>query len=1083
MNVIKDDPEEIPQGIMPSDFMRKLRPEYYSDTQERNTIILTADQLEYHLGTITARNQTHDFELFCRKLCERAICPNLRAQTGPEGGGDSKVDTESLPVSEEVQERFYEGLAKTGSEKWAFAISAEKKWTVKARSDVAKIVETERNYERIFFITSRHARAKDRARIEDELTKAYGIPVTIHDRTWIVDEVIEKERLDLAFNFLNVGQPVSDGTRLGPNDYSRTQQLEDIEKDIQNPAAFDGMEMQLASEALVAAKLSRNLERPRIETDGRFMRAVDLAEKYGTYRQKLEANYEQVWTAFWWFNDIDFLLSHYDAFEERVIESDNAVDLEWLGNLHQLLVNSVTHNHISIEDAKLWERAQRLERRLQALADDPERPNNRLEARSAILRVQLNRVMLRGQRDALPQIWDEYAEIVQAARGLGEFSFQTLIDFIEVAGRVAGNNPAYNNLVEKCAELVAERTSESEAALMYLSRAKKLDFDDNFDMIRWLGKAVVGLSKQEYSEELVEAAHLLSLAYRSAGLLWASRASCAMAMTTMFIEGDRTNEIPVKVVPAMKMWAWISLELWHLPDFLHNIQLLNGFLAGLPLDDASKERVSHDLQELDIAIGSLLLNLDESQLVHMVKLPDLLEGLNLHMARLALLYALGHLDVLRADGSIPPEESDEGILELMAQMKGQLVSQSVEVPPVLNAEGPQSLQTTILGMQVVVEIEGAELISVAEAILGVLEAFFATVIERRIAPHTEQYRIVLTADDDLDEPEVTSEPFDMTTIVKWPRNLPVSSFDRVGEVRTGLVVIAAHVLATGCATPDSDGLIEGLFDDEAVLHRIAMITAFPNSYNRLFHKPYSQLSDWDEHNPQSYELMKSRPIIADGELKTSGDVGDKDKGPDLTLPKNHKMFDVRSVIDQQTWDKAVWRGCGFLQTDPNLPPIMMLLFQDQAAGHKIFERWRQRFGEKDEAEEIAISFIRQLPEQNPHHYIAQITSRVPVDADKMNAKVLTSPIRSLEVTPSNSENLNRFLAAYQKFGVYAIAPGIMPTIPNRPPEVGFDLAIEKRELEVKNAVEVNANDAAAISLQIRGYLEDGVDDNNNEDGG
>lgn len=36
----EDDPEAIPQGMMPSDFMRKLRPEYYSDTQARNTIMM-----------------------------------------------------------------------------------------------------------------------------------------------------------------------------------------------------------------------------------------------------------------------------------------------------------------------------------------------------------------------------------------------------------------------------------------------------------------------------------------------------------------------------------------------------------------------------------------------------------------------------------------------------------------------------------------------------------------------------------------------------------------------------------------------------------------------------------------------------------------------------------------------------------------------------------------------------------------------------------------------------------------------------------------------------------------------------------
>ena len=64
--------------------------------------MLDATILEYHLDSITQHNQTHDFEIFCRKLCERTICPNLRAHTGPDGGGDSKADTETYPVSKEI---------------------------------------------------------------------------------------------------------------------------------------------------------------------------------------------------------------------------------------------------------------------------------------------------------------------------------------------------------------------------------------------------------------------------------------------------------------------------------------------------------------------------------------------------------------------------------------------------------------------------------------------------------------------------------------------------------------------------------------------------------------------------------------------------------------------------------------------------------------------------------------------------------------------------------------------------------------------------------------------------------------------
>src|SRR5439155_8881053 len=126
----------------------------------------------------------------------------------------------------------------------------------------------------------------------------------ILDRTWIVEQVINVDRKDLAFNYLDVGEEVADTSTLGPSDYSRAQQLDDIERALQTPQAFAGMEMQRVTEALLAAKLSRNLERPRTETDGRFARAIRLADADGTYRQRLETRYESIWTGYWWFDDI-----------------------------------------------------------------------------------------------------------------------------------------------------------------------------------------------------------------------------------------------------------------------------------------------------------------------------------------------------------------------------------------------------------------------------------------------------------------------------------------------------------------------------------------------------------------------------------------------------------------------------------------------------------------------------------------------------------------------------------------------------------------------------------------------------------
>ena len=103
-------------GVSPSEFMRNLRPELYSDSTERPRYELDRGTLEYHLETITSRNQTHAFETFCRKLCERTVCPNLRPATGPEGGGDSKADSETFPVSDLVADTWFTGKGREAAE-------------------------------------------------------------------------------------------------------------------------------------------------------------------------------------------------------------------------------------------------------------------------------------------------------------------------------------------------------------------------------------------------------------------------------------------------------------------------------------------------------------------------------------------------------------------------------------------------------------------------------------------------------------------------------------------------------------------------------------------------------------------------------------------------------------------------------------------------------------------------------------------------------------------------------------------------------------------------------------------------------
>ena len=1050
--------------LSPSEFMRQLRPELYSDTEDREAYQLDAPTLENHLGSITSRNQTNDFEVFCRRLCERTICPNLRTHTGPDGGGDSKVDTETYPVSEETSSSFYIGTPATAHERWAFAFSAQKNWTDKVKRDVKNIIKTGRDYKNIVFVTSQFARDKKRSEVEDALSEKYGISVTIHDRSWIVKEVMENDRKDIAFNYLKVGEEKIGKFRLGPKDYSRAQQLADIEKAIEDPEVFAGMEIQKVAEALVAAKLSRNMERPRFETDGRFERAVRLAEASGTYRQELEAKYERIWTAFWRFDDFQFLKASYSDFEALALCSIYAIDLGLLSNILQLLVNSVVSKNLSEEECELPQRTARLKSVLEKIVTDKNSPNNALEARTLLLIIRMNGILLTKNFDRLPELWKEASEILEKSKGLGEFRVEELVKLIDAFGEVAKNDSEYNELIEKIAKFIAERKSEVEGALVLLKRAQKLisdnNFDNNLDIIRFLGKSVIGLSKKEYTEPLAVALKLLTLAYQSAGLLWASRASCLFLGSILVIEGEESSQLPINFVPTMEMWASISLELRYIPDFLFAFHQLSHALVSLPLSDDTKENVVKNIQKFDLIFSCLILNLEDAELQKLESLPDVLDALGLYMSRASLLFMLGYAEMLQAEKFL----SDDGGNKSFSHIANQPVAQSLKGTPILNAETSEVFSTKIIGMVIEVSTTGSlNSVLVAETILGSLEAFFATAIEYKVSPHTEKFHLnimegnVTTPSLDIDEPN-------MSGTVYWPTDLCPVGLQEQEKIQEFWYELCERILAACYFVRDEENFLESLFADEVVQHRLMMIATAANSHHRIAGGYVSRLSEWQDGQENTYEMRADRPSITTTSSTKRDNKEDIDvyQANEMPLPpKDHRDYNVHSVIDIHTWDKAKWRGVAYID-NPTYPPSMAFIFEDEASGRKIFERWMERFGSRDENEEIYVSIVRDLPGQSRHHYLVVI-------ARKLSEKYLSQPNRFIiEISrpkimePINSANLDRFLSSYQRTGVFYLIPAFGDG--TEISTFATDLLLVKKEITIKSARDVGKNDIEYVHL-------------------
>jgi hypothetical protein len=1044
--------------------MRKLRPERYSDTRVRSAYQLERDVFEYRLETITSRNETSEFELFCRKLCERTICPNLRPQTGPEGGGDSKVDSETLPLADEIATLTYIGETNAGRERWAFAFSAKKQWIGKIRSDVAGIFETDRRYQRIICVTAQFARAKARAALEDELTAKYGIPVTIYDRSWIVKEVIEGERKDLAYNYLGVGRLVEDGRRLGPKDYSRSQQLEDIEKELSDPATFAGLKMQRAAEALVGAKLSRELERPRHETEGRLIRAIRLAEDGGTFHQKLEAHYESLCTFVWWFDEIEPVNAGYAAFEAMALSSEHATSLEFLVTLLQHLVNAVLLRVLSAEECDLANRAQRLSKRLAELIEDKERPNNNLQART----LRLNEAMIARDHGAISNVWPKFSSILKQAEGLGEFDALRLIKMIEVLGGVARDDPQYTALAEQMAAFVGKRTGEAAGAMVLLRRAKQLDFDRHFDMIRLLGRAARQLTKKEYADELIEALQLLCHAYRSAGLLWAARAGCVFALATILIESDEESQIRIEMLPTVKVWAWIALEMRHLPDFLEAVQLFNGMSRSLPLTEETQATVKEDIRELDGAFGSYVLNLTEDELTAVQRLPDVLAGLDLWLSHSALLYVLGYEDRLRADGVIPPEETPDHLHGFFTDLASQPVSADRYGPLITNPIGHQSYSSTVLGVSVEVNFDGsANGILMAEGVLGTMEAYFATAAEMAIHPHTERMQIEVIEDTTTSKPKVAFDQRVMRLSLTWPGWAP-AAFEHNEAAQRAFFELSAVAMVAACVVQDPEVILKKLAEDDAVLERIAIILAAGNSYHRFSGRYFSRLADKEALSTAGYPTCETRPKIKRRKLDNSRKESPRDfpesaEGVWTKLIHNHRDVAVQSVIDVHLWDKAGWHATAFLSYGPSQPPGLALVFEDKQAAADIFKRWRARFGATDKGDEIYVSIVRGISSEYPNDYAVVVTSRPPVKEDSSLDKLLTIIARTNDMHPDSSANLEVFLASYEAIGSYVLMPGQM--VPGGKLKFGFGLGLRKCALTVKQASEVGPHDIEQLAIR------------------
>lgn len=1049
------------------EFLRARHPEQFSDSVVEDVVVLDPKVLEYHLSTLTNRSQELDFQRFARRLAERTICPNLLPQTGPTGGGDSKVDTETYPVADSIALFWFEGIGReAASERWAFGISAKADWKAKVRSDVAKIAGTDRDYRKVFFISSQFIADKARAAMEDELRVKHGLDVRILDRSWIVEKVFDARAQELVLEELKVGSRRASLPRQGPLDQTRQIELEATEERIKEELAKDAGPFRpgLVDSALNAALLSRGLERPRVETDGRFDRADELARRFGTKHQQILCVYNRAWTAHWWHEDSAELLRLYPTIEGLVHGTSNFYQLEMLANLW-MICHGLVAEGFSLDELSLPPKTDLLQRELERLSAGQELTSTGLQAKVQLLQVSL--FLSAANRQSSESLFEELLKTVHLAEDFVGFPMSTVVKCVTELGEYFGDAPAYERLFEALVDISGRRESEAKAARLLVNRGRQhLNAERPYEAIKVLGRALSPLFKHESRHDAINAMHVIASAYWRVGLLWAARGTLLSAASLAVSDLDKYGHFTRSQASCCRMMKWIELSLGRFP------QLLEWHAANQAFNKALSEKglLTTDGTEFDAALAVMILGIELQDLPDFGSLPDVLERCGLAGGASALLLALGH------DGrahEVVDEPASEDLAGLFQKLRAEPALSSIPRRPAASEGRKVSLASTILGCTVTVEASNeSPCLELAESFLAALESFAATGLIQKMMAREPNLLVEVRKSDFATPPFEFSVDFikrPRVSIMCAPFNASSMAHDDQDLLKQKLFEVIVRTFAELVMIDGPrEAIVKMLRDERAHDRSISFTGSFVTSANVLGPNQRTQVADWRVPGAKQYALLRSAPWDADNASEPGASAGsgtgsirqivDPVTGKFNTERLKHSDIEISSLIRERLWNDAGWTGMLFATTEIG-PPIMALYFRNPAPAKDIFWDWKERMGNEDSRELLRITVVRGIDERRPFAYRVAVGVNVEIDALKPG-KVLTAISRVQTMEPPDDSNLTRFLSSYAEHGLFLLCPA---TASGSEPQIFHDLYITKRELNVRRAWEIGKDfDAGAI---------------------
>ena len=1011
-------------------YYRRMRSNLFSDTEIVYETRLTTEVFDLKLQQLSQDKKQSEFENFAIAVASRLITPNIKPQTGPDGGGDGKVDGETYPVDKAISDKWWISEGSTGDQKWAIAISVQKSWQSKVEADVKKAVETKRGYTKLLYFTNQKIKSSSRQAKEDELAQQYGISVSIFDGKWFSFAVFEQGCLDIAIEKLNFSDEYRKKTiKIGPNDKERKSELNKIEDDLIKHTVAD-LDTDYVNDLLKTCILSRGLEKPRMETEGRFNRALREAKVHGTSIQIFNIIYNHAWTSFFWFHDVEATYSDYLKLKDYTKEHPTVHTIERLTNILTNLENVISlglfdTNKFAIEVQFIKELRQcsKLSQPCQLFLD---------------LYISEHRLfqLINRNEDLTDELQTLTSLIEQCANYL-DISFSAQSRIVELLGRVISDNPEFERLVDMIADISSKRESEVQGAMTHFTRANALMEKGNYvSAIKHLGHCVQSFLKEGCEEEYVKSCGNMGMALYHLELPYSAEAYLVKTASFLVRDFYEHGAIPHLLITVLSTLCEIELMLGRLVMYLNWRELL--FIISRNGQEFESELF---LERDTIADGGWACRfaMADTGNPEFSILPDILDRCDMPLSTNYLKYALGYTD-----------EVDEHFAELITAGNWQdlLLKQPIHEQfwgqLSIATDETTTLSTLANNCRFYVTYDNSiQNQLVAETFLASVETMLATFanIELVILQPKIQIHIKETKED--------------SSLCKGDTNTEYIFYVN-HETLTDLVYWNCFVYFIGffmsyntVSKDDVKKLLEERQKSEKIMDRVSSLMQLNRSVYFVLGDNFKySISKWQNANDKIYPCLITRPAV-------------KPLKRHKSQQQNMSVYTISS--NMQWWDNAQWSGVGFV-FDRNMerPPVLAFLFKDVEEGKKIIHEWKSSIGQGKP--DIEIQIIKGINKNHPTWYRVCVAPVVSED-DRYDGRYVGIMCRKHTMTPTDSKNLDAFEQIYPRFDKCCIVAALISDDAKQLlRSIDFNESIELKVI-ITDAWRVSAMDSTCNALE------------------